>query len=128
MQTRLELILGIDNRIPAPPHTRRIVVDDAAPPSGASGYAHGCLWIRASSGATHVNTGTADEASWAEIGASGSAAAAKTATDYIGKGDSLPASAAFVGQLFVRTGATSPGLYVSTGTSTPGWKTVTHAS
>ena len=45
-----------------------------------------------------------------------------------GTGDSLPASADVVGQLFVRTGATSPGLYVSTGTTTPGWKTVSHAS
>lgn len=45
-----------------------------------------------------------------------------------GTGDSLPASADMVGQLFVRTGATSPGLYVSTGTTTPGWKTVSHAS
>ena len=40
------------------------------------------------------------------------------------KGDTPPDSADFVGQLFIRTGATDPGLYVSTGTTTPGWKLV----
>lgn len=45
-----------------------------------------------------------------------------------GKGDDLPAAADFVGQLFVKTGTTNPGLYVSTGTETPGWKAVSHAS
>ena len=44
-----------------------------------------------------------------------------------GLGDNLPASADKVGQLFIKTGSTNPGLYVSTGTTTPGWKTVTHA-
>ncbi len=47
---------------------------------------------------------------------------------FAGTGDNLPAAADVVGQLFIRTGATSPGLYVSTGTTTPGWKTVSHAS
>ena len=42
-------------------------------------------------------------------------------------GDSVPTSASKVGQLFLRTGATDPGLYVSTGTTTPGWKAVSHA-
>ena len=41
-----------------------------------------------------------------------------------GKADDLPTAADFVGQLFVKTGATNPGLYVSTGTTTPGWKAV----
>ena len=60
--------------------------------------------------------------------------AIKTAIDtavgelFAGAGDDLPAAAAKVGQLFIKTGSTSPGLYVSTGTTTPGWKTVTHAS
>lgn len=42
-------------------------------------------------------------------------------------GDTEPSSAAAVGQLFLRTGSTNPGLYVSTGTTTPGWKAVSHA-
>ena len=41
-----------------------------------------------------------------------------------GKADTLPTAADFVGQLFVKTGTTNPGLYVSTGTTTPGWKPV----
>ena len=41
-----------------------------------------------------------------------------------GKADDLPTAADFAGQLFVKTGATNPGLYVSTGTTTPGWKAV----
>lgn len=45
-----------------------------------------------------------------------------------GQGDDLPTAADFVGQLFVKTGTTNPGLYVSTGTTTPGWKAVSHAS
>jgi hypothetical protein len=55
-------------------------------------------------------------------------AEAKTGEIYKGKGDDLPTSADFVGQLFIKTGSTSPGLYVAPGTTTPGWKTVTHAS
>jgi hypothetical protein len=55
-------------------------------------------------------------------------AEAKTGEIYKGKGDDLPTSADFVGQLFIKTGSTNPGLYISTGTTTPGWKTVTHAS
>jgi hypothetical protein len=47
---------------------------------------------------------------------------------FCGTGADLPTKATYVGQLFIRTGATSPGLYVSTGTTTPGWKTVSHAS
>lgn len=46
---------------------------------------------------------------------------------FSGSGDSLPTSASKVGQLFIRTGSTDPGLYVSTGTTTPGWKAVSHA-
>ena len=45
-----------------------------------------------------------------------------------GQGDTLPTAADFVGQLFVKTGTTNPGLYVSTGTTTPGWKAISHAS
>ena len=60
----------------------------------------------------------------AEISAAVSAA---TQGAIKGKADDLPTSADFVGQLFVKTGATNPGLYVSTGTTTPGWKAVTHA-
>lgn len=52
----------------------------------------------------------------------------KTGEIYAGKGDSLPTAADFIGQLFIKTGSTNPGLYVSTGTTTPGWKTVSHAS
>lgn len=57
----------------------------------------------------------------------------KTVSDAVkelfkGSGDNLPASADKVGQLFIKTGTTNPGLYVSTGTTTPGWKAVSHAS
>lgn len=45
-----------------------------------------------------------------------------------GKGDTLPDTADFVGQLFIKTGATNPGLYSATGTTTPGWKAVELAS
>ena len=38
-----------------------------------------------------------------------------------GKADDLPTSADFVGQLFIKTGTTNPGLYCATGTTTPGW-------
>ena len=55
-------------------------------------------------------------------------AAAAVKVFIVGKADDLPAKADFVGQLFVKTGTTNPGLYVSTGTTTPGWKTVSHAS
>ena len=41
-----------------------------------------------------------------------------------GSGESLPTSADFVGQLFLKTG---DGLYVSTGTTTPAWKAITLA-
>lgn len=44
-----------------------------------------------------------------------------------GKADDLPTAADFVGQLFVKTGTTNPGLYVATGTTTPAWKAVEHA-
>jgi hypothetical protein len=54
-------------------------------------------------------------------------AEAKTGEIYKGKGDDYPTSADFVGQLFIKTGSTNPGLYVSTGTTTPGWKAVSHA-
>ena len=64
----------------------------------------------------------------AEDGAIKTAIANAVGKYFKGTGDSLPASADVIGQLFVRTGATSPGLYVSTGTTTPGWKTVSHAS
>jgi hypothetical protein len=64
----------------------------------------------------------------ADDGAIKTAIANAVGAYFKGTGDSLPASADVVGQLFVRTGATSPGLYVSTGTTTPGWKTVSHAS
>lgn len=59
-----------------------------------------------------------------------SATAASAATKGLvkGKADDLPTAADFVGQLFVKTGTTNPGLYVSTGTTTPGWKAVSHAS
>lgn len=56
------------------------------------------------------------------------AVAAATQGAVKGKGDTLPDAADFIGQLFVRTGETDPGLYVATGTTTPGWKTVSHAS
>lgn len=128
MTSRLELILGHDFNVPASPYAKKLVVIDAAPQDTAAGYAHGSLWVNATSGAVHVNTGTEESATWTEIGASGSATAAKTATDFIAKADSLPAKADFIGQLFVRTGNTDPGLYVSTGTTTPGWKAVSHAS
>ena len=128
MQQRIHLILGLDFNVPASPYAKKCVVIDAAPQDTAAGYAHGALWVNATSGAAYVNTGTETSAAWTQIGASGAADAAKTATDFIAKGDTLPAAADFVGQLFVRTGTTDPGLYVSTGTTTPGWKTVSHAS
>ena len=64
----------------------------------------------------------------AEDGAIKTAIANAVKGIFAGSGDSLPAKADVVGQLFIRTGATSPGLYVSTGTTTPEWKTVSHAS
>lgn len=65
----------------------------------------------------------------ATAGAAATTAVA-TATQGVikGKADALPAAADFVGQLFIRTGATDPGLYVATGTTTPGWKAVSHAN
>lgn len=45
-----------------------------------------------------------------------------------GSGDDLPASAAKVGQLFLKTGTTNPGLYISVGTTTPDWRNVAYAS
>lgn len=64
----------------------------------------------------------------AEINAAKTAAETAAATELAkltkGQGDNLPAAADFVGQLFVKTGATNPGLYISTGTTTPGWKAV----
>ena len=53
-----------------------------------------------------------------------SAASAATQGIVKGKADDLPTAADFVGQLFVKTGTTNPGLYISTGTTTPGWKAV----
>jgi len=50
---------------------------------------------------------------------------------YLGSGDDLPTSkTAKVGQLFVKTGNTNPGLYVCTAqtSSTSTWKAVEHAS
>lgn len=44
-----------------------------------------------------------------------------------GAGDTLPATADNVGQLFVKTGDDA-GLYVATGTTTPGWKAVSYES
>ena len=70
---------------------------------------------------------SASAASTAEAKANAAAAAA-VAVFFKGKADTLPTAADFIGQLFVRTGSTSPGLYVSTGTTTPGWKAVSHAS
>ena len=58
----------------------------------------------------------------------GEATAAAVAKITKGQGDTLPTAADFVGQLFVKTGTTNPGLYVSTCTTTPGWKAVSHAS
>lgn len=50
---------------------------------------------------------------------------------YLGSGDDLPTGkTAKVGQLFVKTGNTNPGLYVCTAqtSSTSTWKAVEHAS
>lgn len=60
--------------------------------------------------------------------AASSAASAATQGLVKGKGDSLPAAADFVGQLFIRTGTTNPGLYSATGTTTPGWTAVALSS
>ena len=49
---------------------------------------------------------------------------------YLGSADALPTSkTAKVGQLFVKTGSTNPGLYVCTAStsSTSTWKAVSHA-
>lgn len=43
---------------------------------------------------------------------------------YAGSGGTLPAAADKIGQLFVKTGDTNPGLYIATGTTTPGWTLV----
>lgn len=64
----------------------------------------------------------------ADDGAIKTAIANAVGAYFKGTGDNLPAAADLVGQLFIKTGSTNPGLYVSTGTTTPGWKTVTHAS
>lgn len=60
--------------------------------------------------------------------AASAAANAAVGKLFKGEGDDLPTAADKIGQLFIKTGSTNPGLYVSTGTTTPGWKTVTHAS
>ena len=41
----------------------------------------------------------------------------------VASGASTPATAAFAGQLFVKTGENA-GIYISTGTTTPGWTLV----
>lgn len=55
-------------------------------------------------------------------------AAAAVAVYIKGMADDLPAAADFIGQMFIKTGATNPGLYSSTGTTTPAWKKVTLAT
>ena len=52
------------------------------------------------------------------------AIATATTAVYKGKGDDLPAAADKIGQLFVKTGATNPGVYIATGTTTPNWTLV----
>ena len=52
------------------------------------------------------------------------AGAAAVTEALAGSGGDLPTSAAKIGQLFVKTGASNPGLYISTGTTTPGWTLV----
>lgn len=58
----------------------------------------------------------------------GDAANASVGKLFKGEGDNLPTAADKIGQLFIKTGSTNPGLYVSTGTTKPGWKAVSHAS
>ncbi len=60
----------------------------------------------------------------AEGGAVKTAIAAAVKEMYAGSGDTLPTSSEKIGQLFVKTGATNPGLYISAGTTTPGWTLV----
>lgn len=60
----------------------------------------------------------------AEDGAIKTAIGNAVKTVYAGAGGTLPASSDKIGQLFVKTGDTNPGLYVSTGTTTPGWTLV----
>ena len=60
----------------------------------------------------------------ADDGAIKTAIANAVKTVYAGSGDTLPSSSDKIGQLFVKTGATNPGLYISAGTTTPGWTLV----
>ena len=58
-------------------------------------------------------------------------AAAAVAEVFLGSGASLPeGKTAVVGQIFIRTGATAPGLYVCTASTSSAstWKLVSHAS
>lgn len=65
-----------------------------------------------------------------EVATSAANTAASAATQGLvkGKADTLPTSADFVGQLFIKTGTTNPGLYSATGTTTPGWTLVALSS
>ena len=72
MKSRLEHVLGIDNRCTATPHAKLLVVSDEEPATAAGGdpgYAHGCLWIYAVYGILFVNIGTSEVAQWHEVGA-----------------------------------------------------------
>ena len=58
-------------------------------------------------------------------------AAAAVAEVFLGSGASLPeGKTAVVGQIFIRTGATAPGLYVCTASTSSAstWKLASHAS
>ena len=94
----------------------------------------GSLFINISTGKVYIDDGT----SLSEIATSASTdttaetkAAAAVGTLFLGSGDSVPSGkGATKGQLFIRTGATSPGLYMCTvgGESTSTWTAVAAAT
>ena len=94
------------------------------PANGTAGWEKGAIFANTADGKVYVNGGTAESASFAALasGSDATTAATDAATSVLkGKGDSLPDAADNIGQLFIRTGATSPGIYMSSGTTTPGW-------
>lgn len=80
----------------------------------------GSLFINISTGKVYIDDGS----SLSEVATS---TAVSTVAEFeakkaaaVASGESTPAKADFIGQLFVKTG-TGAGLYISSGTTTPGW-------
>lgn len=127
MQHRTNSICGLK-----PPVSSFIrFADGPAPTQGAKGYATGCIYLQTiDTPAAYINVGNESSADWSLI-ATSQEISSTVGSYFAGSGDNLPTSAtAVVGQLFIKTGNTSPGLYVCTAatSSASTWKTVSHAS